>query len=135
MQPNPLSVSCVRERSAGVYWNGENIDRCIHPKSEKIGGDYLSAQKNWQKMCVNLETRFCDKRAFINKTQCKLRGDFKYYFGDLSVKGGGVPPQIRKPLFAKKKSVNKRKWRNILKIGGVLSLGSPALWMYGSMFL
>ena len=27
MLPKPLSVSCVRERSADVYWNGENIDR------------------------------------------------------------------------------------------------------------
>ena len=29
----------------------------IHPKSEKIGRDYLSAQKNWQKKCVNLKDK------------------------------------------------------------------------------
>ena len=26
----------------------------IHPKNKLIGGDYLSAQKNWRKKCVNL---------------------------------------------------------------------------------
>ena len=29
----------------------------IHPKSEKIGGDYLSAQKNWRKKCENLDDK------------------------------------------------------------------------------
>ena len=34
-----------------------------------------------------------------------LRGAVKYYFADFVRKGGrGVPPQIRNPLFAEKKS-------------------------------
>ena len=36
-----------------------------------------------------------------------LRGDFKYYFADFVRKGGGGTPQIRNPLFAEKKSVNR----------------------------
>ena len=34
-----------------------------------------------------------------------LREDFKYYFADFVRKGGGGTPQIRKSLFAEKKSV------------------------------
>ena len=41
----------------------------LHPKSEKIGGDYLSAQKNLRKKCVNLDDKkcneFCDKIAYL----------------------------------------------------------------------
>ena len=34
-----------------------------HPKSEKIGGDYLSAQKNWRKKCVNLDDKILRQKC------------------------------------------------------------------------
>ena len=37
--------------------------KCIHPKSEKIGGDYLSAQKNWRKNCVNLDDKILRQKG------------------------------------------------------------------------
>ena len=35
----------------------------IHPKSEKIGGDYLSAQKYWRKKCVNLGDKILQQKC------------------------------------------------------------------------
>ena len=39
------------------------ISTIIHPKSGKIGGDYLAAQKNWRKKCVNLDDKILRQKG------------------------------------------------------------------------
>ena len=40
---------------------------CIHPKSGKNGGDYLSAQKNWRKKCVNINDKILRQKGINHK--------------------------------------------------------------------
>ena len=44
----------------------------IHPKSEKIGGVYLSAQKNWRKKCVNLDDKILRQKGINHKNVMNL---------------------------------------------------------------
>ena len=37
--------------------------KTIHPKSGKNGGDYLSAQKNWRKKCINLDDKILRQKC------------------------------------------------------------------------
>ena len=42
---------------------GEKNSTSIYPKSGKIGGDYLAAQKNWRKKCVNLDDKILRQKC------------------------------------------------------------------------
>ena len=44
----------------------------IHPKSRKNGGDYLSAQKNWRKKCVNLDDKILRQKGINHKNVMNL---------------------------------------------------------------
>ena len=77
------SVACCWDAPRPTYLKVGNLQQLlvssiIHPKNEKIGGDYLSAQKNWRKKCVNLDDKILRQKGIIHKK-----------FGEKSKKNGG----------------------------------------------
>ena len=64
---HPVSILAFNAASMAIFsWTSFCVCVHIHPKSERIGGDYFSAQKYWRKKCVNLDDKILERKCVLS---------------------------------------------------------------------